>query len=105
MNIKDFSKNYQSQNNNNTKNTNSNPNYEDIINQNSQQASNLNDTLNRYKDLSNQDLMSELMKEATKLKQNGSLNEDSLNLLKSTLSPMLTAEQNQQLDNIINMIK
>ena len=105
MNIKDFSKNYQSQNTNNSKNSNPNSNYEDIINQNSQQASNLNDTLNRYKDLSNQDLMSELMKEATKLKQNGSLNEDSLNLLKSTLSPMLTTEQNQQLDNIINMIK
>ena len=104
MNIKDFSKNYQ-QNTNNSKNSNPNSNYEDIINQNSQQASNLNDTLNRYKDLSNQDLMSELMKEATKLKQNGSLNEDSLNLLKSTLSPMLTTEQNQQLDNIINMIK
>ena len=63
------------------------------------------DTINQYKNLSQDELMSRLMSEATRLKQNGSLNEQSLNSLKSTLSPMLNDDQRRMLDNLINMIK
>ena len=61
--------------------------------------------INSYKDLSQDELMQKLFSEATKLKQNGSLNESSLNALKSTLSPMLNDDQRKMLDNILNMIK
>jgi len=63
------------------------------------------DTINSYKDLSQDELMQKLFSEAAKLKQNGSLNESSLNALKSTLSPMLNDDQRKMLDNLINMIK
>ena len=105
MNIRDFSNNYQSQKSSEKEKSGNNQNYENILNNNPQQTENLQDTLNKYKDLSSQDLMSELMREASRLKQNGSLNDNSLNMLKNTLAPMLTKEQNQQLDSIINMIK
>lgn len=75
--------------------------YED----NKDRVKDLEQDINKYKDLSQNELMAELMKEASKLKANGSLNESSLQALKSTLSPMLSAEQNETLNNILNMIK
>ena len=61
--------------------------------------------LNKYQNLSQDELMTELFKEARRLKQNGSLNENSLNMLQNTLAPMLNNEQNKQLKDILNRIK
>ena len=55
--------------------------------------------------MSQSDLMSELIKEASRMKQNGSLNSDSLNVLKNTLAPMLNEQQKSMLNNILNQIK
>ena len=78
---------------------------EEIFKKNSENVNNLQESLAKYQNLSHDQLMSELFKEAGRLKQNGSLNESSLKMLQSTLSPMLTNEQNQQLSDILNKIK
>lgn len=78
---------------------------EEIIKEHPEHVNNLQETLSKYQNLSQEELMSELFKEANKLKQNGTLNENNLNILQSTLSPMLNKEQNQQLKNILNKIK
>ena len=78
---------------------------EEILKEHSDSVNNLQETLSKYQELSQDQLMNELLKEAGKLKQNGSLNENSLNMLKSTLAPMLSNEQNQQLNDILNKIK
>lgn len=78
---------------------------EEILKEHSASVNNLQESLNKYQNLSQDELMNELFKEAGRLKQNGSLNENSLNMLQSTLAPMLNSEQNEQLKNILNRIK
>lgn len=63
------------------------------------------ETINKYKDLSQQDLYSELLKQASNLKAQGKLNADALEKLSSTLAPMLNDEQQQLLSNIIERLK
>lgn len=63
------------------------------------------ETINKYKDLSQQDLYSELLKQASDLKAQGKLNPDALEKLSSTLAPMLNDEQQQLLSNIIERLK
>jgi len=77
---------------------------EEILKEHSESVNNLQESLSKYQNLSQDQLMNELFKEAGKLKQNGSLNESSLNMLKSTLAPMLNNEQNQRLNDILNKI-
>lgn len=78
---------------------------EEILNEHSETVNNLQESLNRYQNLSQDELMTELFKEAGRLKQNGSLNENSLNMLQNTLAPMLNNEQNKQLKDILNKIR
>lgn len=78
---------------------------EEILNEHSETVNNLQESLNKYQNLSQDELMTELFKEAGRLKQNGSLNENSLNMLQNTLAPMLNNEQNKQLKDILNRIK
>lgn len=61
--------------------------------------------LNKYKDMNQSDLMSNLFNEANKLKQEGKLDANSLESLKTTLSPYLNPEQQNMLDSIIKSIK
>ncbi len=63
------------------------------------------DTINKYKDLSQEDLYSELLSQASDLKSQGKLNMDMLNQISTTLGPMLNDEQKQMLSNIIERIK
>ena len=50
------------------------------------------------------DLMSNLLSEASKLKSEGKLNEESLNSLKSTLSPFLNSQQKDMLNSLVEAI-
>lgn len=63
------------------------------------------DTINKYKDLSQEDLYSELISQASDLKSQGKLNMDMLNQISTTLNPMLNDEQKQMLNNIIERLK
>ena len=77
---------------------------EKIINENKEYASKYEDINNKYKNMNQNDLMSNLFAEAMKLKKQGKLDASSLNNLKSTLSPFLNFEQQEMLNNLINAI-
>ncbi len=62
-------------------------------------------TIDKYKDLSQQELYGELLKHANDLKSQGKLDSNTLNTISNTLSPMLNDEQKQLLETLINRIK
>ena len=103
MDIREFYRsNQQSNNQTNKQFTNENNN---TSSNNAQDFSEYQDTINKYKDLSQQDLYKELLTQASDLKSQGKLDENMLNTLSSTLAPMLNDEQKELLNNIINRIK
>lgn len=63
------------------------------------------EAINKYKNLSQQDLYDELLSQASNLKAEGKLDSTSLEKLSSTLAPMLNDEQQQLLSNIIERLK
>lgn len=103
MDIREFYRFNQSKNNN-TYNNQSTQNTDDYVNK-SKDFSEYQDTINKYKDLSQEDLYSELLNQANDLKSQGKLNMDMLNQISSTLKPMLNDEQKQMLNNIIDRLK
>ena len=114
MDIRDFYKaNHQNSNqgqsnfNNEFNQNNNNSSYQNS--QNSphlkQDFSEYQDTINKYKDLSQQDLYKELFSQASDLKSQGKLDQNMLNTLSSTLGPMLNDEQRELLNNLIDRIK
>ena len=54
--------------------------------------------------MNNDELMQNLFLEASKLKQQGKLDANTLNGLKGTLSPFLNSEQQEMLNNLVNAI-
>lgn len=77
---------------------------EKILNENKEQANQYEDIINKYKNMNQNDLMSNLFSEANKLKKEGKLDEKTLTTLKSTLSPFLNTEQQEMLNNLVNAI-
>ncbi len=77
---------------------------EKVLNNNKEKANDYQDILDKYKDMDNNELMSNLFNEASKLKSEGKLDNNSLNSLKSTLSPFLNSEQQQMLNSLVNAI-
>ena len=77
---------------------------ESIINENQNKADEYQNILNKYKNMSSNQLMQNLFTEATKLKNEGKLDSASLNNLKTTLSPFLNIEQQNMLNDLINAI-
>ena len=77
---------------------------EKILNENQDKVNDYQDILNKYKDMNQNDLMSNLFKEASKLKQEGKLDTETLNNLKSTLAPFLNSEQKEMLNNLVSAI-
>lgn len=95
--IKDFIK--------NKPNEQTNDNVQTLLKDNEEKVESLQENIKKYQNFSQSELMEELFKEAGKLKQIGKLNDNSLNALKSTLSPMLNDQQNAMLDNLLKQIK
>lgn len=77
---------------------------EKIINENQEKANEYQDILNKYKNMNQSDLMSNLFSEASKLKKEGKLDSNTLNNLKSTLSPFLNSDQQEMLNNLVKAI-
>ena len=84
-----------------SKETNSTKNF---TSKDQEKANEYQDILNKYKNMNHNDLMANLFSEASKLKKEGKLDENSLNNLKSTLSPFLNTEQQEMLNNLVNAI-
>ena len=77
---------------------------EKVLNENQAKANDYQDILNKYKNMDNNELMSNLFSEATRLKSEGKLDSESLNNLKSTLAPFLNNDQQNMLNNLVNAI-
>ena len=69
-----------------------------------QDTSKYEEILNKYKNMNQNELMSNLFNEAIKLKKEGKLDSNTLNSLKSTISPFLNETQREMLDSLINTI-
>ncbi len=77
---------------------------ENIKNQNPEKTKEYEEILNKYKDMNQDDLMSNLFSEASKLKKEGKLDSSTLENLKTTISPFLNNEQKNMLNSLINAI-
>lgn len=77
---------------------------EKIKQKNPEKTQEYEEILNRYKNMNQSDLMSNLFTEASKLKKEGKLDSASLDNLKTTISPFLNAEQQELLGNLITAI-
>ena len=60
---------------------------------------------NKYKNMSEQQLMEELFKEASLQKQSGNLSAKKLADIKNSIAPILSAEQQKRLDQLIDMLR
>ncbi len=63
------------------------------------------DTINKYKDLPQEELYNELFSQASNLKAEGKLNTQMLEQISSTLTPMLNEEQQELLKNLMQKLK
>lgn len=63
------------------------------------------DYMNKYSNLSQEELMKEFLKVSNEKKRNGGFSASEINNIKSTLAPFLNDEQKLNLDNLINMVK
>ena len=104
MDIREFYKSNQKSNEQNQNNFNQNTSNQSQHNA-KQDFSEYQDTINKYKDLSQQDLYKELFTQASDLKAQGKLDQNMLNTLSSTLGPMLNDEQRNLLNTLIDRIK
>ncbi len=102
MDIREFYKSNQQNQSNTNNRTNNNFNSN---NTNKNDFSEYQDTINKYKDLSQEQLYSELLNQASNLKSQGKLDTQMLNQISSTLGPMLNNEQQQLLNSIIEKLK
>ena len=118
QNMKKYEKNFQKNDKNMQKNSNfnqNNQNFNDLSN-NSQSKQNQifeNETLKndieqkikKYQNLSQSELLNELLKETAKQKQNGNFDTNQLEEIKNSLLPMLDENQKQRLEQITKMLK
>lgn len=77
---------------------------EQIKSEHPEETKKVEDLMNKYSGLSEQQLMQEFIKESNKGKQNGTINKNYLNNIKSTLMPHLSNEQQANLKNLMDMI-
>lgn len=75
-----------------------------IINENKDKANDYQSIIDKYKNMDQNELMSNLFSEASKLKQDGKLDSNSLNSMKNMISPFLNDEQKNMLNSIIHKI-
>ena len=78
--------------------------HQQILNEDKEKTEEYQEILNKYKDMNNDDLMSNLLNEAGKLKSEGKLDSKSISDLQNTLSPFLNEQQKDMLKSIVNAI-
>ena len=104
MDIREFYKSNQKQNNANFDNLNQNITDKQQT-KSTKDFSDYQDTINKYKNLSQDELVSELFNQASDLKAKGKLNTDMLNQISTTLTPMLNNDQQQLLNELVSKLK
>ena len=79
-------------------------NYSNNTHQANEQTKGYEEILNKYKNMDQSNLMSNLFAEASKLKQQGKLDANSLNSLREMLSPYLDNSQKEMLNSLIDAL-
>lgn len=82
------------------KNT-SNKKYAETLNKQDE----IKEKISQYQNMSNDQLMTELLKETNIQKQNGHLDNKKLDSISEQLKPMLNKEQQSKLDEILKMLR
>ena len=67
-------------------------------------ANKINETIDQYSKLSDDQLMNEFFKKSVDLKQTGLLNKTKLDLIKQTLAPYLNEQQIDNLNKILDLV-
>ena len=76
----------------------------EIKKENPQMVSNIENLMDKYSTLSNEELFNEFIKETKKWKENGTINSEYLANIKNTLSPYLNNEQKNNLNNLMDIV-
>lgn len=84
--------------------TQNNDRVEDIKKENPELVNNIESLVDKYSNLSSEELFNEFIKETNKGKENGTISAEYLNNIKSTLSPYLNNEQKNNLNNLMDII-
>lgn len=75
-----------------------------IKKENPEAVNNIENLIDKYSNLSSEQLFNEFINETKKGKANGTINADYINNIKSTLSPYLNSEQKNNLNNLMDII-
>lgn len=78
--------------------------YEKIKEDNPEVVNNVEEQLKKYENLSQAELMQEFIKESKKQKENGNLDRNKIENIKSTLLPFLNSNQQKQLDYLMGIV-
>jgi hypothetical protein len=78
---------------------------EEKINADKIDKENLEDMINSYQGLSENELLNEFLKRTIDKKKKGELKKDELELIKSTIIPYLNEEQKINLDKLLRMVE
>lgn len=78
--------------------------HKNILNEDKEKTAEYQEILNKYKNMNSDNLMSNLLNEANKLKSEGRLDSKSISDLQGTLAPFLNDQQKDMLQSIVNAI-
>ena len=67
-------------------------------------SDNIESFYNKYKDLSDNELLNEFVKQSHNLKQKGGLSDDKISNIKSTIFPYLNEEQKLKFEQLMKMV-
>ena len=78
---------------------------DDFKQNNSQQYNELNEIINKYSNMSQNQIFNEFIKVAEQKKQDGTLTLEYINNIRNTLFPYLTDEQKNIFNNLVNYLR
>ena len=78
--------------------------HKNILDDDKEKTEEYQEILNKYQNMNSDDLLSNLLNEASKLKSEGKLDSKSISDLQGTLSPFLNDQQKDMLKSIVNAI-
>lgn len=78
---------------------------EELKEKNKEQVENIEEKIREYENLSREDLLKEFLNVSKQQRESGELNDEKIKNIKSVLQPLLSDEQQQNLDYLLGMVK
>lgn len=72
---------------------------------NKEQVENIEEKIREYENLSREDLLKEFLNVSKQQRESGELNDEKIKNIKSVLQPLLSDDQQQNLDYLLGMVK